>query len=124
MDGVSNDRKPYFVTWKDAKGELQRIRRTPPPKLHDLNEGDEATLDRRLGDDFPSGTDVAIEPSNRRQPNILKLKNENGQTTFVPYFDLTGKIRRFRTVDGERVADDTRSSGSDDYVDSSYLEWP
>ena len=124
MDGVSNDRKPYFVSWKDAQGQMQRIRRTPPPKLHDLNTGDEATLDRRLGDDFPAGSNVDIEASNPRHPNILKLKNDSGQTTFVPYFDLTGKVRRFRTVDGERVQIENQSTSSDEYIDSSYLEWP
>ena len=123
MDGVTNDRKPYFVTWKDAQGQIQRIRRMAPPKAHDLNVGDEATLDRRLGDDFSKGTKVSIEASNQRHPNILKLKNEDGQTTFVPYFDLTGNIRRFRIVDGERTLM-TNQTSEDDYIDSSYLEWP
>lgn len=128
MDGVNNDRKPYFVTWRDgASGEMKRIRRMPPPKLHDLNPGDEATLDRRVGDDFKEGTKVTIERSNPRHPNIVKLKNEDGQTTFVPYFDLTGNIRRFRTVDGIRVPVDTPNEyggAQDQYIDSSYLEWP
>ncbi|MEY4629915.1 MAG: hypothetical protein RIQ81_35 [Pseudomonadota bacterium] len=128
MDGVNNDRKPYFVTWRDAaSGEMKRIRRMPPPKLHDLNPGDEATLDRRVGDDFKEGTNVTIEFSNPRHPNVLKLKNEAGQTTFVPYFDLTGNIRRFRTVDGVRLPVETPNEyggAQDQYIDSGYLEWP
>ena len=82
MDGVSNDRKPYFVSWKDAQGQMQRIRRTPPPKLHDINAGDEATLDRRLGDDFPSGTNDDLVDSTTqalmrfRQGGFIRLPSD------------------------------------------------
>lgn len=126
MDGVNNGRKGYYVTWKDAQGQMQRVRRFPPPKLHDLNSGDEATLERRLGDDFPVGTDVTIEPGNTRNPNVLKLRNDDGQTKFVPYFDLVGKLRKFREIDGERVmVNGADSAGDEDvYIDSTYLEWP
>lgn len=121
MNPVGTDRKPYYVTWKDSDGQLQRIRRMPPPKLHDLNPGDQAILDRKLGDDFPINSEVTIEQSNPRHPNILKLKNPDGQTTFVPYFDLTGQFKKFRAVDGE-ISED--SAANTEYIDSSYLEWP
>lgn len=128
MDGVNNQRKAYYVQWRDAEGQMQRIRRFPPPTLHDFQPGDEATIERRFSDDFPVGTEITVEPSSPRNPNVLKLKNEDGQTKFVPYFDLVGKVRQFRQIDGERVQiNDGKApadSGEDAYIDSSYLEWP
>lgn len=128
MEGVNNQRKAYYVQWRDAQGQMQKIRRFPPPTLHDFQAGDQATVEKRFSDDFPVGEEITIEPSSPRNPNVLKLKTEGGQTKFVPYFDLVGKVRRFREIDGERVplnSEDGRDEGgSDAYIDSSYLEWP
>gem|GEM_PF-469574 len=128
MEGVNNQRKAYYVQWRDEHGQMQKIRRMPPPTLHDFQPGDEATVEKRLSEDFPVGEDITIEPASPRNPNVLKLKNSEGQTKFVPYFDLAGKVRRFREIDGERVqvggADGREDGGSDAYIENSYLEWP
>lgn len=93
-DPIKFDRKPYFVTWKDDKGEMQRIRRVPPPKLHEALPEDLVKLTRGKSDDFKEGAELTVKHINPRHPNTLQLVNEDGQTTFVDYYDAELTERR------------------------------
>ncbi|APJ04254.1 hypothetical protein [Silvanigrella aquatica] len=107
------DRTPYIVEYyKD--GEKQTIRRVPPPKLHDMEEGDDVTIARKKGDDWDSGDKVEIKGINQRQPNTLTIKKENGDYTFLPYDDVELK---------EKSAAHYIREGRDP-IGSQYLLWP
>lgn len=87
-DPIQFDRKPYFVTWKDESGELRKIRRVPPPKLHEALPTDIVELSNKRSDDFKEGDAVTVKHINPRHPNVLQLQNSEGQTTFANYFDV------------------------------------
>ena len=77
---------PYIAEYyKD--GVKETIRRVPPPKLHDLEEGDEVTISQK-GDDWDKGDKVEIKAINARQPNTLTIEKSNGDYTFLPYDDV------------------------------------
>ena len=46
-DAVRFSRKPYTITYQDLKGETKKIRRVPPPKLHEALPTDIVTLTRK-----------------------------------------------------------------------------
>ena len=117
MSEVKFDRKPYVVSYtKD--GETHRIRRVPPPKLHDILPGDKVTISRRKGEDWDEGEEVKVKAISPRQPNTLQVEKD-GKTTFLPYFDT-----RFEGRDGENlIAEDERRVASDP-LGSKYLLWP
>lgn len=87
-DPIQFDRKPYFVTWRDDKGEMHKIRRVPPPKLHDALPEDIVELTKSKSDDFKSGTQAVVKHINPRHPNTLQLINSEGLTTFVNYNEV------------------------------------
>jgi hypothetical protein len=81
------DRTPYNLEYyKD--GQKQTTRRVPPPKLHDLEEGDVVTIVNKKGDDWDAGDKVEIKAINSRQPNTLTIQNSDGEYTFLPYDDV------------------------------------
>lgn len=93
-DPIQFDRKPYFVTWKDQNGDMQKIRRVPPPKLHEALPEDIVKLTRKRSDDFPEGAELTVKHIANRHPNTLQLIAEDGKTTFVNYTDIEIKERR------------------------------
>lgn len=108
-----NDRTPYNIEYyKD--GQKQTIRQVPPPKLHDLVEGDKVTISNKKGDDWNSGDDVEIKAINPRQPNTLTVQNSNGEYTFLPYdyVELNEKSPLHFIQEGK------------DPLGSQYLLWP
>ncbi|MCB9228439.1 MAG: hypothetical protein H6618_02415 [Deltaproteobacteria bacterium] len=82
-------RKPYTVVYKDFhSGELRQIRRRPPEKQHDILPTDIVELKTQRGDDWQEGDSVSVKHVSYRAPNLLQLKNSEGDTTFTPYFDV------------------------------------
>lgn len=114
-DPIQFDRKPYFVTWKDESGEIRKIRRVPPPKLHEALPTDIVEISNKRSDDFKEGDEVSVKHINPRHPNVLQLENSDGQTTFVNYFDvkLKEKIAPRDGVPREQTPERNR-----------YLLWP
>jgi hypothetical protein len=86
---IKFDRTPYTITYKSLDGEVKKIRRVPPPKLHDALPTDQVVLNRKRNDDFRAGDDLEVVHINPRHPNVLQVKNDDDQTTFVEYFDVT-----------------------------------
>ena len=90
---IQFNRQPYKVTYyKD--GEKHIIRRRPPPKLHQLLPKDEVSLKLSKNADYQAGDEFTVKHINQRQPNVLQLENDSGQTTFVDYYDLNLEAKR------------------------------
>jgi hypothetical protein len=116
------DRKPYIVSYVDADGKQQRIRRVPPPKLHTAMPEDVVELKRRKSDHFIDGDSVTVKHINPRHPNVLKVENDQGQTTFISHYEMVLKQKIANTRD---VRDDSiEDQDSTPNIDSSYLDWP
>jgi hypothetical protein len=114
-DPVQFERKPYIVSYIDNEGKLQKIRRVPPPKLHDAMPTDQVELTRKHSDDFNKGDVLTVKSISPRQPNTLKVENSNGQTTFIGYNEMLVKDKLF-SKDGtppERMPERSK-----------YLLWP
>src|SRR5262245_13551200 len=114
-DAIKFDRTPYTVTYKDLKGETQKIRRVPPAKLHEALPTDIVRLDRKRSDDFDEGGEFEVKSISPRQPNVMQLQGDNGLTTFVDYFDVTLT---------EEVAPRAGVDPRDRPMNNRYLLWP
>ena len=90
-DPIVFDRKPYFVTWKDQDGNMQTIRRVPPPKLHDALPPYVVELTADRSADFRKGDQVTVKHINPRHPNVLQVEDGDGHTTFMNYFEVNLK---------------------------------
>ncbi len=109
------DRKPYTVTYfKD--GVKHTIRRTPPPKLHDMMPKDIVELTQSKNDDWQAGDDFKVKGINPRHPNVLQIENGSGEATFVDYYDL-----KLEQMVGEREGG---VSPQDLPINNRYLLWP
>lgn len=69
------------------EGKIHKIRRTPPPKLHTLEVGDDSKITRKKNDDWDRGDKVTIKSINPRHPNTLQIE-KNGVTSFLDFMDL------------------------------------
>jgi hypothetical protein len=114
-DPIVFDRKPYTISWKDDKGDIQKIRRVPPAKLHEGLPTDVVELTRARSDDFKEGDKATIKNINPRHPNTLQLVNEEGLTTFVSYRDVVLK-EKLALRDGMRPEELPERNR--------YLNWP
>jgi hypothetical protein len=113
------DRRPYKVEYyKD--GVKQVINRRPPPKLHPILPEDVVTIRRKRNDDWQDGDEVEVTAIGSRQPNTLQVKNDRGQSTFLPFFDVEFEGRDEGT---DVVANDARARRRDP-IGSDYLLWP
>ena len=87
MSVVHFSRRPYPVTYyKD--GQKVTIMRRPPEKVHDALPEDIVELKIKKNDDWNAGDDFKVKHINPRHPNILQIEKSDGETTFVPYFDV------------------------------------
>jgi hypothetical protein len=114
---VNFDRKPYIVQYQ-KDGETHRIRRTPPPKLHDMSIEDKVTISRERSAFWSEGDTAKVVGVSQRQPNMLQIEKD-GQKTFVPYFDV-----QFKSRDGQSIADAEAKEIAKDPLGSKYLLWP
>lgn len=108
-------RKPYTIKYKDQKGEMQSIRRVPPPKLHDMLPTDKVSLNSKKNDDWDSGENFTIKGIAERQPNTIQIENEKGDYTFVSYYDLSLE---------EKISDARYEDPRDNPITNDYLIWP
>ena len=120
-DGASPivfDRTPYTVYYQDLHGAVQTLKRTPPPKLHEALPADIVELTATKSDDFKAGDTLTVQHINPRYPNTLQLRNGQGDTTFVDYFDVNLK-REIAPRPGLDPLDQPSIS-----IDNRYLMWP
>lgn len=120
---VRFDRKPYYISYVDSEGHQQKIRRVPPPKLHNALPTDKVELRTRRSDNFQAGDEVTVKHINPRHPNVLQVENGDGKTTFISHYDMRfeqkgGQVSEIQT--GSPASDDSDSSP----ISSSYLDWP
>ncbi len=99
----------------DLKGEKQTIRRRPPLKAHSMLPTDIVNLKHKKSDDFPEGEELTIKHIPEKHANTLQLVNEEGQTTFVDYFDVE--------LD-EEIAPRLGVEPADRIANNAYLMWP
>lgn len=114
MAAIKFDRTPYKVTYME-NGEQKTIRRVPAPKLHDALPEDQVRLNVKKNDDWDAGETYTVKNINPRQPNVLQLINESGQTTFVSALDTTLQEKK-AVRPGEDIRDLPQSNR--------YLLWP
>lgn len=114
-DPIKFDRTPYTIRWKDESGEMRKIRRVPPPKLHEALPEDLVQITKTKSDDFKAGDNVVVKHINSRQPNTLQLIDKDGKTTFLNYTDVELKEKR-ALRDGMRPEDLPERNR--------YLRWP
>ena len=112
MGQVRFDRQPYTVTYF-KEGVKHTIRRRPPPKLHDVLPTDIVSLKYDKNIEWEDGDDFEVKHINPRHPNVLQLENDDGETTFVEYFD----------VDLEEMVAPRRGRRGQSNPDA-YLLWP
>lgn len=114
-DEIKFDRKPYTVTYTDMQGQVKTLRRVPPAKVHEALPTDIVTITHKRNDDFRAGDDVEVKHINPRNPNVLQVQNDEGQTTFLDVFDFSLK---------EEVAWRNGIDPRDRPGNSRYLLWP
>ncbi|MEN9836123.1 MAG: hypothetical protein RL011_2316 [Pseudomonadota bacterium] len=113
------DRRPYTVYYQDIQGKVQSIKRTPPPKLHEVLPTDSVELTSTKGDDFRAGDVLTVENINPRYPNTLQLRSGSGDTTFVEYFDVNLRSEIAPRQDGRDPLDQPAVK-----LSNRYLMWP
>ncbi len=116
MTSIRFSRKPYTVTYKDYHtGEIKKIKRRPPPKLHDILPTDKVELTRKKNDDWLEGEEFTVKHINPRHPNILQIEKPEGPATFVSHYDLRLE---------ERIARRPGYNPEEDPQNNKYLLWP
>jgi len=90
---IQFSRKPYTVTYR-KDGEIHKIRRRPPPKLHDMLPTDVVTLTRKKNDDYLAGDEFKVKGINPKHPNTIQIEDDDGNATFVSHYDLNLDERR------------------------------
>lgn len=114
-DSIILSGAPYKISYRDLKGEQKTIRRVPPPKLHQMLPTDIVSLKNKKNADFDEGDEVTVTHINPRHANTLQLVNDDGQTTFMDYFDVNLE---------EEVAPRAGVSSMDRPGSNRYLLWP
>ncbi len=111
---VSFNRNPYLVSYyKD--GEKISIRRRPPPLLHNMLPTDVVKLTETKNDDFKQGSEFTVKHINPRHPNTIQIQDDDGNATFVAYYDLQLE---------EQVAPRDGIAPKDAPRNNRYLTWP
>jgi hypothetical protein len=114
-DEIIFDRKPYTISYMDQEGNQQKIRRVPPPKLHEALPTDKVELAKKHSDTFDAGDVVTVTAINKRHANTLKVENADGKTTFISYTEMFLK---------DKNAPRNGVNPRDEPERSQYLLWP
>jgi len=109
------DRKPYVISYRDQNGEMNKLRRVPPPKLHEALPADKVAITRGRSEDFAEGDIVTVKHINTRHPNVLQVTNKDGNTSFLSHLDIRLE---------ERVALRAGIDPRDEPEANAYLLWP
>lgn len=94
----------------------------PPPKLHTAMPTDVVELKRRKSDHFIEGERVTVKHINPRHPNVLKVENSNGETTFISHYEMVLKQKIANTTGVNGASGEPEDSAQN--IDNSYLDWP
>ena len=115
VNGVG--KKYYDVSYRDFHtGEMKKIRRSIPKKIHDIIPEDTVKLKYKRNDDWLAGEEFKVKHVSYKNPNILQIINDDDMTTtFVSSYDVN--LERV----GER--DEVRSK-NDSIRRKEYLRWP
>lgn len=112
---IKFNQKPYQVVYKDFHtNELKTVNRRPAEKQHLILPTDKVELTQKKNDDFEEGEEFTVKHISYRAPNVLQLKNDDNQTTFVNYFD-TNLVEEVAYRNKPRI---------DDEDSNRYLIWP
>lgn len=87
----------------------------PPRKLHEALPQDKVELNVQRNDSFEEGGVYTVKHISSRSPNILQIENDDGETTFVPYFEL--KL-------DEAIAPRDGVAPKESRQANKYLRWP
>ena len=125
-DPIQFTREPYTVKYVDLAGEVKSIRRVPPPKMHEALPQDVVEITSKKNDDFRAGDKVEVVGIKARQPNVLQVRNDSGQTTFLDYFDMRLDEMKVSPYDGDKAPSNIPKEWYQDRptTDSRYLIWP
>ena len=124
-DKVQFRREPYMVKYVDLTGNVQSIQRTPPPKLHDALPQDMVELTHKKNADFDTGDKLEVTGISPRQPNVLQVKNADGQVTFIDYFDMKLREKIVPETGRQSIPGVPTSDSSPGWAtDNRYLIWP
>lgn len=107
-------RRPYQIVFYDG-GERRVIHRRPPPRLHKIEVEDEVRITRKRSDNWDEGDTVKVTRITDRQPNTLRVEDDEGRHTFLSYRDVAFEGRPNGSEDPEESADP---------IGSRYLLWP
>ena len=113
-DPIQFSRRPYTVKYIDLNGEMQTIRRKPPPKLHNIWPQDEVNLKEAKNADWEEG-EYSVSHINPKHPNVIQIENSDGQKTFVDYYNLELE-RAFGNREGKEAMELA--------INNKYLLWP
>jgi hypothetical protein len=114
MDSVRFSQKPYNVVYmKD--GVKHVIKRRPPPVMHEMLPTDIVELTQSKNADWTEGSEYTVKNINPRHPNIIQIEDKEGNSTFVPYYDLNLN---------EMVAPRKGYAPKDMPANNKYLLWP
>ncbi|MBP6219113.1 MAG: hypothetical protein KA436_11055 [Oligoflexales bacterium] len=109
--------KPYSVSYKDFHtGEVKKILRRPPEKLHTFLEDDIVELKSSRTKDWPAGEDLTVKHINYRNPNVLQLAKAKGESSFFVY-DEVDLVEKVNFSEGAQPQ-------IDDPIANRYLLWP
>lgn len=115
LDPVYFRRKPYNVVYKDFHtGELVKIKRRPPQKLHTMLPTDMVELKYKKNLSWDTDSEYQIKHISYRAPNTLQLINDENMTTFVSNSE----------VDLVEEVAYRRGGKQDQENDNRYLRWP
>lgn len=109
-------RNRYTVWYKDQAGTVQKIVRRPPEKLHDILPTDVVELKQSKNEDWAENKEYSVKHIGWKNPNVLQITKESGETTFVNYTDVSVRDRIIR--------DGVIYEPKDDPVSNKYLGWP
>ena len=59
------------------------LKRRPPVRNHDIDPTDEVLLLKTRNDDWQAGNTYEVKRLAHKNANVIQLKNENNETTFV-----------------------------------------
>ena len=107
--------RPQLAAYKDFHtGELKKVRRRPARVAHDMLPTDVVELSRRKNVDWTPGEEYVVKHISPRNPNVIQISNDEGESTFVSSTELES-VERVASRGEKRV---------DDPVASAYLLWP
>ena len=112
---IAFSRKPYTVRYTDLDGNQKSIRRVPPPKLHNMFPTDVVTLNTKKNDDWDKGDSYKVKAINQKQPNTIQVEKEDGDYTFISFYDLSLE---------ERIGNGRFDDPRDNPINNQYLVWP